>query len=229
MTAAYRLEIASENAFILYFGQKIDPDISRQVRQAQQQLQQAMAAELIDLIPSYASLLIIFNPLSDDHSSIEQKICLALQSPAASTQQSSRCIELPVYYSEESGPDLPLIARSKELSVEEVIRLHQAVTYQVYAIGFAPGFAYLGEVDARLEMPRLASPRAKVPAGSVAIADRQTAVYPAVSPGGWNLIGLCPVNMFSAAATPPMPVATGDQVKFVAISKAEFLKLGGIL
>jgi KipI family sensor histidine kinase inhibitor len=99
----------------------------------------------------------------------------------------------------------------------------------VYAIGFAPGFAYLGEVDKRIAAARLATPRQKVPRGAVGIADRQTAVYPAVSPGGWNLIGLCPQRMFDPVARPTMPVAVGDRVKFDAISRDEFLALGGEL
>jgi len=101
--------------------------------------------------------------------------------------------------------------------------------YRVYAIGFAPGFAYLGEVDARIAAPRLATPRKKVPKGAVAIADRQTAVYPAVSPGGWNLIGLCPVDMFNPNAKPTMPVQVGDKVQFKSIEREEFLSLGGQL
>ena len=107
--------------------------------------------------------------------------------------------------------------------------MHSNQSYQVYAIGFAPGFAYLGEVDPLLQMPRLSTPRAKVPRGAVAIADRQTAVYPAQSPGGWNLIGLCPTPMFTPDASPVMPVAVGDEVRFVAIDEAEFLRLGGEL
>nr|WP_269473309.1 carboxyltransferase domain-containing protein [Kineobactrum salinum] len=121
------------------------------------------------------------------------------------------------------------MAQQAGLSVEDVIALHSATEYRVYAIGFAPGFAYLGEVDPRIAMPRLATPRPRVPRGAVAIADRQTAVYPAVSPGGWNLIGLCPRRMFDPDASPTMPVAVGDRVRFEPISRARFLELGGEL
>lgn len=230
MTATpYQLEIASENAFIIYFEQKIALSVSQQVTAARQLLEKTLGSVLIDLLPSYASLLVIFDPFQHSHATLQPILTKALQQLTTSEQSRGRLIELPVYYSEESGPDLVQIARSKDISTDEVIHLHQATLYQVYAIGFAPGFAYLGEVDARLETPRLATPRARVPAGSVAIADRQTAVYPAASPGGWNLIGLCPVSMFNPAVTPPMPVAVGDQVRFTAIGKAEFLQLGGKL
>ncbi|MDX2348894.1 MAG: carboxyltransferase domain-containing protein, partial [Porticoccus sp.] len=115
------------------------------------------------------------------------------------------------------------------LSVDEVIALHQAQEYRVYAIGFAPGFAYLGQVDERIAAPRLATPRPQVPRGAVGIADRQTAIYPAVSPGGWNLIGLCPQPMFDPNNDPSMPVQVGDRVRFRGIDRQTFLDLGGEL
>lgn len=225
----YQLEIAGENALILYFQQQMAAEISGQVQLASQQIRQALGDDLIDILPSYASILIVFNAVQTNHLLVSSKIKNCLQQQANASISSGKLVELPVYYSEESGPDLRLIADTKQISVAEVIQRHQAVIYRVYAIGFAPGFAYLGEVDPILQMPRLSSPRAKVPKGAVAIADRQTAVYPAMSPGGWNLIGLCPSPMFNPDASPAMPVAVGDEVQFVAIDKAEFLRLGGEL
>ena len=111
----------------------------------------------------------------------------------------------------------------------DVINIHTATEYRVYAIGFAPGFAYLGQVDERIAAPRLATPRLKVPRGAVAIADQQTAVYPAESPGGWNLIGMCPTPMFDPLRDPPMPVAVGGRVRFEAVDRATYLELGGEL
>ena len=136
---------------------------------------------------------------------------------------------LPVYYAPESGEDLESLAASTGLSTDEVIAIHSEEEYRVYAIGFAPGFAYLGQVDERIAAPRLATPRQRVPRGAVAIADRQTAVYPAVSPGGWNLIGRCPVRMFDPEANPSMPVAVGDRVRFEPVNRQRFLDLGGEL
>jgi KipI family sensor histidine kinase inhibitor len=229
MQVQYTLKPAAENALMLYFDQRIDPAVSALVQQACILIRQQLQRDLIDLLPSYASVLVIFNALSTDHYQVSAQLRHCLTQLQAATEHSGKIVELPVYYSTESGPDLALIAQTKRISVQEVIQRHQAVNYRVYAIGFAPGFAYLGEVDPVLTMPRLASPRAKVPRGAVAIADRQTAVYPAVSPGGWNLIGLCPTQMFNPQASPTMPVAVGDQVRFVAIDKSEFLRLGGQL
>ena len=225
----YHLTIAGENALMLYFDQRIEPAISALVQQACALIKAELAQDLVDILPSYASVLVMFNPLSTDLYRVQAQLQHCLAQLQTADSHSGKIVELPVYYSEESGPDLALIAKTKNISIDEVIQRHQAVSYRVYAIGFAPGFAYLGEVDPLLQMPRLATPRAKVPRGAVAIADRQTAVYPAQSPGGWNLIGLCPTRMFNPQTEPAMPVAVGDEVRFVAIDKAEFLHLGGEL
>ncbi|MEO3864451.1 5-oxoprolinase subunit PxpB [Rheinheimera fenheensis] len=225
----YHLTIAGENALMLYFDQRIDPAISALVQQACALIKAELTDDVVDILPSYASVLVIFNPFSTDFYRVQAQLQHCLAKLQTGNSHSGKVVELPVYYSEESGPDLALIAETKHISIDEVIQRHQAISYRVYAIGFAPGFAYLGEVDPLLQMPRLATPRAKVPRGAVAIADRQTAVYPASSPGGWNLIGLCPTRMFNPQAEPAMPVAVGDEVRFVAIDKAEFLRLGGEL
>ncbi|GAB58242.1 5-oxoprolinase subunit PxpB [Rheinheimera nanhaiensis] len=225
----YQLTVAGENALMLYFDQRIDPAISALVQQACALIKVELGEDVIDILPSYASVLVIFNPFSTDLYRVQAQLQHCLAQLQTADSHSGKVVELPVYYSEESGPDLALIARTKNISIDEVIKRHQAISYRVYAIGFAPGFAYLGEVDPLLQMPRLATPRAKVPRGAVAIADRQTAVYPAPSPGGWNLIGLCPTRMFNPQAEPVMPVAVGDEVRFMAIDKAEFLRLGGEL
>jgi len=226
-----KIEVAGENSLILYFGETTAPEISARVQQASKKLAIALGDLIIDQVTSYASLLLIFDPLKADQYAIRQVIHQTLMSTdetADSAAPASKpCLELPVYYSEASGPELALISQHSGLSIEEVIALHQSLTYRVYAIGFAPGFAFLGQVDERIAMPRLSTPRLKVPRGAVGIADRQTAIYPEVSPGGWNLIGLCPKRMFDPEATPTMPVSVGDEVRFKAISKDEFHALGG--
>lgn len=226
-----RIEVAGENSLIIYFGDTTAPEISAQVQQASKRLATALGDLIIDQVTSYASLLLIFDPLRVDQLTVRQVIKQTLQaSDETSTSESSStqdCLELPVYYSEESGPELQLISQNSGLSIDEVIALHQSLTYRVYAIGFAPGFAFLGQVDGRIATPRLSTPRLKVPRGAVGIADRQTAIYPDISPGGWNLIGLCPTRMFDPEATPTMPVSVGDEVRFKAITKDEFHALGG--
>jgi KipI family sensor histidine kinase inhibitor len=224
-----KIQVASENSLIVYFADSVSQQVSDDIFHVSTFLNAYLGNELIDLVPSYASILVVFNPLITDHLHIRKLIRAAYQSDKVTLGQQTKVQILPVYYSEESGPDIAKLAENAGLSIQQVIDIHQAVEYRVYAIGFAPGFAYLGEVDPRIAAPRLATPRKKVPKGAVAIADRQTAVYPAVSPGGWNLIGLCPIDMFNPNAKEIMPVSVGDKVKFSAISKQQFLELGGQL
>ena len=224
-----RIEIAGQNAFIVYFAEQASAAVSARIQAAVANIHATMSDSIVDLVPSYASLLVIFDLDHSDHFAVRQKLRTALSNLDSVDAAAGELVTLPVYYSSESGPDLEIIAEGANISIEDVIEIHQQQEYRVYAIGFAPGFAYLGEVDERIAAPRLATPRQKVPRGAVAIADRQTAVYPAVSPGGWNLIGLCPTRMFNPAADPSMPVKAGDRVRFNAISRDEFLAQGGEL
>ena len=222
-----RIEVAGQNAFIVYFADEAGAEVAARIQAAAAALREA--SWLVDLVPSYASLLVIFDLDRADPYSVRGALRAALAGLDAGAAGDGRLVTLPVYYSPESGPDLEALAERAGIGVDAVIELHRQREYRVYAIGFAPGFAYLGEVDERIAAPRLSTPRLKVPRGAVAIADRQTAVYPAVSPGGWNLIGLCPTRMFDPAADPTMPVDVGDRVRFEAIDRAEFLDRGGEL
>jgi KipI family sensor histidine kinase inhibitor len=245
-----RIETAGENSLILYLAESRYPakeleqqaglsaeEILSRVQRITAMLAVEVGPALIDLVPSYASVLIVFDPLVITHkkvSDITRRCCEQLSDknadmPSCSVPFSGKRVELPVYYSEESGPDLVRLATATGLTVEQVIELHHQQEYRAYAIGFAPGFAYLGQVNERIALPRLETPRPFVPAGAVAIADRQTAVYPAVSPGGWNLIGLCPTPMFDPATDPIMPATVGDTVVFRPITREAFLNLGGNL
>ncbi|MGK0272898.1 MAG: KipI family sensor histidine kinase inhibitor [Cocleimonas sp.] len=229
-----KIEVASENSLILYFSEKTMPEITAQVQQASKRLSETLGDYIIDQVTSYASLLLIFNPLAIDQFAVRKIIHDTLNTNENtqsdnSEKNSSKLVELPVYYSEESGPELSLISKNSGLLITEIIEIHQSLTYRVYAIGFAPGFAFLGQVDERIASPRLSTPRLKVPCGAVGIADRQTAIYPDVSPGGWNLIGLCPTRMFDPDSNPHMPVSVGDEVCFKSISKDKFHELGGVI
>lgn len=220
---------AGDSALMIYLGDRTSPAVSARVQAATTALEQALGDDLVDLVPSYASLLVIYNPLTTDLFAVQRRVGEVLDSTDEAESGTGREVCLPVYYHPEAGADLEALAERTGLSVDEVIALHSGTEYRVYAIGFAPGFAYLGEVDERIAAPRLATPRQRVPRGAVAIADRQTAVYPAQSPGGWNLIGLCPTRMFNPDADPTMPVGVGDRVRFEPIDRERFLELGGEL
>ena len=223
-----KVVIASENSTIVYFSERPCSQTSDQIAYTANALKIRLGEELIDLIPSYHSLLVIYDPLKIGFQKIEQEIRNTIGQWTSNNQsQQSRTVELPVYYSPESGPDLQRIADHSGLSINQVIELHQQTEYTVYTMGFAPGFAYLGEVDERIAMPRLATPRHNVPQGAVAIADRQTAIYPSQSPGGWNIVGLCPIRLFNAEKQPHSPMQVGDKIRFISIDRDEFIQLGG--
>ena len=228
-TAHWQIMVASENATILYFKNTDSQSISRvaglihQIKSYQQQW------HIVRLLPSYQSLLIEFDILQTDHHKVTEQINLLLNEPIGSNSNSGKNIELPIYYGQEVAPDLSRIAEHAQITTDDVIKIHQQQKYHVYAIGFAPGFAYLGYVDKKIAMPRHETPRANVAQGSLGIADRQTAVYPMASPGGWNIIGRCPTKLFQPNHQPIMPFEVGDTVSFYAVERDEFLRLGGQL
>lgn len=226
-----QLELAGENGLILYLPAEISGKNLNQLQQLQQQIRLLLGEQLQELLPSYASLLILLKPSHSGVLAMKALLERQLTLGATVSEQQGQLVLLPVYY--HNAWDLDAVAKRADLTTEQVVELHQAMEYRVYAIGFAPGFAYLSELDARLDTPRLKSPRAKVPKGAVAIADRQTAVYPAESPGGWNILGLCPTPLFTpehaGTSEALMPFVVGDRVRFQSISLQEFLALGGQL
>ena len=218
---------AGENAVIVYLGEGSSPEVSARVQAAAAACEAALGSALIDLVPSHASLLVIFDWLQFDHAAVRERLGECLADLDRGALRDGKPVVLPAWYGPEAGPDIEGLAARAGLGVQDVIDIHQSTEYRVYAVGFAPGFAYLGHVDERIAAPRLDTPRQRVPRGAVAIADRQTAVYPAESPGGWNLIGLCPSRMFDPARPPHMPLAVGDRVRFEAIDRQRYLQLGG--
>ena len=225
---------ASENSIIVYFGSETSDSISNQINAFCIHMKTNYQTYIIDLISSYASVLLIFDVPNISHSEIKRIVRASLAKLEKSSKKSGvseekQVITLPVLYGGENGPDLSTIAKNAGISEREVISIHESKPYLVYAIGFAPGFAYLGEVDPKIATPRLETPRQTVPKGAVAIADRQTAVYPAESPGGWNIIGICPIPMFNSLSPPYMPVSVGDTVKFESIDENQFDKIQGKL
>lgn len=228
----WRYDIAGVDAVTLSFGSRIDPDLVEPIRRAADALKGRLGSRLIDAVPSYTTLLLRYDLLQDDLASLMADITSVLDDMPQAADKStaeSDIIEVPVFYHESVGPDLPELARRAGLSVDQVIQKHSERVYHVFAIGFAPGFAYLGEVAPELSMPRLATPRAKVPAGTLGIADTQTALYPIVSPGGWNLIGRTPLTLFDQTRDRPSLLEAGQAVRFRAVGKQEFLDLGGQL
>ena len=168
---------------------------------------------VVEIVPGMNNLTIVFDPLAADMERLAREMASAWER-AAALKPSAREIEIPVYYGGENGPDLQAVAEHTGLSVDEVVRRHTASEYIVFFLGFQPGFAYLGELDPTLETPRRAAPRLEVPAGSVGIGGAQTGIYPAASPGGWQLIGRTRSALFDPTRDPPSLLQSGDRVRF---------------
>ncbi len=195
-------------------------------------LRRALGQALIETVPGPASLFVQFNlRLCDEeqaHTALKQALHTAWDTGHHS--DSGREHHIPVYHAPEAGADLWRLAQHTGLMLDEIIAAHCAPVYRVTAVGFAPGFAYLSGLDPRLNLPRLDTPRARVPAGSVAIAAGQCAIYPRASPGGWNLIGLTPTPPGHPAHPDSGPtLAVGDRVRFSPIDRRDFLSQGGVL
>lgn len=220
------IEQVSVDSLLLRLADSIDPALPARLASICDLLENNASHWLVDLVPSYTTLLVTWDPLITDYQAVRDQVLDCLRKSDSNTSEAAaRLHRIPVWYSTNSGPDLEAVARHAGITVEEVIRIHSAARYQVYALGFAPGFAFLGETDKLIAMPRKHTPRTRVPAGSVAIANRQTAIYPLESPGGWQLIGLSPVRLFD-----PQNLAllkTGDQVQFYPVTETEYREMTG--
>lgn len=194
---------------------------------ATQRLRAGFGPALVDLVPSYTTLMVHYDLTALTPAQARELIDQALTDLQPQAQGSGQCHVLPVWYDLSVGPELTLLAQRSGLAVDEVIRRHSAHEYQVFALGFAPGFAFMGLVDETLATPRLSTPRKRVAAGSVGIAERQTAAYPVVSPGGWNLIGRTAAKLFDRDRDGYSLMQPGDTVRFEAVDHAEFIRLGG--
>lgn len=216
-----------DQALIVEFGDRVDPALSAEIAAAAQRLRESHPIGVLDIVPAYTTLALHYDPAAvgagaSPYEALVETINTWLKTHTAATPPAGRLIEIPVCYGGAFGEDLEALARSHNLSVEEVIAFHSGATYHVHMLGFVPGFAYLGGLDARLATPRRDTPRPHVPAGSVAIGGAQTGVYPLDTPGGWQIIGRTPLQLFRPDAMPPSLLNAGDAVRFVPISVQEF-------
>jgi inhibitor of KinA len=212
---------AGDTALTIEFGDTATRELSAQVLALDARLTAAGALSgIIETVPTMRSLTVYYDLLLTSHATLAAAIKPLLHMPAV-TATIGRRWTLPVCYDATYAPDLPNVAATTGLAASDVIRLHTSVTYRVYMLGFLPGQAYLGDLPPALHLPRRQTPRTAVPPGSVAIATSLATVYPLESPGGWHLIGRCPVRMFDATAAAPVLLAPADVVQFRAIDAAE--------
>jgi inhibitor of KinA len=210
-----------DRAFLVELGDQINPSINERVRELFLKLDRRPLKGVLELVPSYRSLMVVYDPLKTEMDRLREAILELYQATDPSLVPEPRTLHVPVVYGGEYGPDLEWVADLHNMSPEHVIRLHTGTTYRVYMIGFTPGYPYLGELPAALATPRRETPRTAVPQGSVAIAQRQTGIYPVQSPGGWHILGWTPINLFDANRWPPTPLEMGDLVRFFPVQKEE--------
>ena len=210
---------ASDRSLLISFGSEISMESHRQVRLLTQSLQAVRG--ILNLHPSYASVLVDFDPRLRTHEEVESLVRERMESATHGPPPPARTVEIPVSYGGEFGPDLADVARHTGFSPEEVVKRHAAADYLVYFVGFSTCFPYLGGLPPELTAPRLGAPRKHVPVGSVAIGGGQAGIYPLASPGGWRLIGRTSLKLFDPEAVPPPLLRIGDRVRFV-ILEARF-------
>ena len=215
-----------DQALVVEFGDAISPEINRRVHDLAHAIETAGVRGVYDLVPTYRSLLVYYNPMRTAWQELEDSLRSLLQDTRDSGLSMPRVVSVPTLYGGEYGPDLEFVAENAGLTTDEVVELHSGTDYLVYMMGFSPGFPYLGGLAEWLATPRLATPRLEIPAGSVGIAESQTGVYPVASPGGWQLIGRTPLRLFDETAEQPALLRAGDYIRFVPLeTEARYLEI----
>ena len=210
----WQVTLAGDQALLVTVGRTINLSLLGQVLALDKVLADRRPSGLISTVPAYASLLCHYDPEVTDAARLEASI-LQLEGHVDAAMALGSVVDVPTRY---DGPDLPRVALETNLTPAAVIEMHAGREYLVYCVGFAPGFTYCGALPEQLSMPRLASPRLRVSAGSIGIAGRQTGIYAVESPGGWNLIGRTALRLFDPAADPPARFKPGDRLRFIPTS-----------
>jgi inhibitor of KinA len=218
----HRIIEAGDSALFVEFEERIDVEVNARTIALADAVQNAAIPGVHDVVPTYRSVAVYFDPLRVDYDALMMRVERELARPQQAPPTAAAPIRIPVCYGGELGPDLASVAAFADVSEDEVVRLHTSATYRVFMLGFVAGFAYMGIVDRRIAMPRHATPRVRVPLGSVGIAGVQTGIYPAETPGGWQLIGRTPVQPFDPARAEPFLMKAGDAVQFFAIGREEY-------
>jgi len=222
VSSQVRIAAAGDSALVVEFEERIDAAINARAIALAESIQGAAITGVRDVVPTYRSVAVYFDPLRVDYDALLASVERAATNGSDALAPAAAAIRVPVCYGGELGPDLASVAAYAGGTEQDVVRLHSEATYRVFMLGFVAGFAYLGIVDPRIAMPRHSTPRVRVPLGSVGIAGVQTGVYPAETPGGWQLIGRTPVKPFDPDRPEPFLMKAGDSVQFYPIERAEY-------
>lgn len=216
--------VSGDAALVVEFGDRIDLALNDRVLQLDGLVREAKLPGIVETLPTIRSLMIHYDPLVTDSASVMAGIEKLLGSGNVKPRQ-SRLWRIPACYAAAHAPDLAEVAQQTGLGIDDIIRIHSRTRFQVYMLGFSPGFPYMGDLPAALELPRRADPRVRVPQGSIAIAGAMTSIYPVESPGGWHLIGATPIRLFDVRWPRPALLSAGDMVSFEPIAPGEFVAI----
>lgn len=222
-----RFLLAGDLGLLVEFGDKIDPEINRKVREIFLTLEKVPIRGVTEAVPTYRSILLFYDPLEASPERLREEILRIEKRREEVTVPPPETVEIPVLYGGEYGPDLEFVAKHNGLSEKEVIEIHTSGAYLIYMLGFTPGFPFLGGLSERLFTPRRDTPRTSVPAGSVGIANNQTGIYPIDSPGGWQIIGRTPVKLYDPRRENPILLKAGNLLRFKKITEEEYRRMSG--
>jgi len=220
-----KISLLGDRGILIDFGGNINPETLEKVLFYKKKIENLNLKQKLEVIISYNSLLISYMFTIENTYDEFSKLRKLLQDTNIPKNSNYNIFHLPVCYDEEFGLDLKYISEEKRIGINEIIQLHTAPVYQVYFIGFLPGFLYLGGLDPKLQIPRKQTPRRSIKKGAVGIGENQTGIYPKSSPGGWQILGNCPINLFNKNSDLPSPFSAGDKIKFEAVSKEEYLEI----
>ena len=223
MGNSVRFLFSGDSALVIEFGNEISVDINKKIRKMMDDIKKENIDGIVELVPTYCSLLINYDVLKIDYNTLVEKLKTFLNNNLETAEgEEVTLIEIPTLYNDEVGPDLSYVAEHNKISKEEVIKIHTGTDYLVYMLGFMPGFTYLGGMSEKIATPRLESPRLQIYPGSVGIAGKQTGMYPSMSPGGWRIIGRTPLKLYNPDSDIPVYISSGDYVRYVSISEEEY-------
>ncbi|SFD92294.1 inhibitor of KinA [Bacillus sp. OV194] len=217
-----------EAGILMEFGHEVSEEMNQQIHEISGWLNENPFDGFIETVPAYTTLTVLYDPMKFVHpekSAFElakNRVEMRIESMPKEIAAAGRVIRIPVCYGGDFGPDLQNVAKFNKLTEKEVIKIHTEKTCYVYMLGFAPGFPFLGGMSSEIAAPRLSSPRLSIPKGSVGIAGEQTGIYPIETPGGWQLIGRTPLELFRPTENPPTLLEAGDQVEFYEITTEEY-------
>ena len=222
LNMAKKFQPLGDSGVRIGFSEQISPEVNRAIRALLLAIEQAEIPGIIEMVPTYTALSVYYDPTAILYGAIVERLQELEGRLAEIDLPPARLVEIPVLYGGDTGPDLQYVAEYHALSAADVVRLHTAQTYLVYMIGFTPGFPYLGGLPEELATPRLAKPRTKIAGGSVGIGGAQTGIYSIDAPGGWQILGHTPVQLYDAGAEEPVLLRAGDYLRFRAVDAAEY-------